>query len=27
VFSCVLMLRDDISSTSCDNLISYRYDM
>jgi hypothetical protein len=27
VFSCVLTLREDISSTSCDNRISYRYDM
>jgi hypothetical protein len=27
VFSCVLTLREGISSTSCDNRISYRYDM
>jgi hypothetical protein len=27
MFSCVLTLREDISSTSCDNHISYRYDM
>jgi hypothetical protein len=27
VFSCVLTLREGISSTSRDNLISYRYDM
>jgi hypothetical protein len=27
LFSCVLTLRKDISSTSCDNSISYRYDM
>jgi hypothetical protein len=27
VFSCVLTIREGISSTSCDNRISYRYDM
>jgi hypothetical protein len=27
MFSCVLTLREGISSTSCDNRISYRYGM